>query len=93
MNHAPESGDCELNRDQVEGDPQPTELAQWLPEEGRWWTERALRNRGGLDDKRMTGSFLLGLDRGRWKFRIFTDDERHHVFGRPGIGTIPPTPD
>ena len=92
MNRVPDPGDRDLNPGEFEGEPQPTELAQWLPDEARWWAESALRRRGGLDEKRLTGSFLQEASDGRWRFRIFTDDERHHVFGMPGTGTIPPTP-
>jgi hypothetical protein len=90
MNPAP--GDLPLDPSEVEGSPQPPELAQWLPEETKWWTAGALRSRGGLDDARVTGSFLARRDDGRWSFRIFTADERDHVFGKPGTGTVPPTP-
>ena len=93
MIRLPDPGDRDLNPGEFEGEPEPTELAQWLPDERRWWTQSALRARGGLDDKRVTGSFLVAHGDGSWSFRVFTDDERHHVFGTPGTGTIPPTPD
>ena len=89
MNPAP--GDVMIDLRQVEGRPHPTELAQWLPDEEKWMTERALRSRGGLDDLRVTGCFLKPVGE-RWSFRVFTSEERDHIFGKPGTGTIPPTP-
>jgi hypothetical protein len=88
----PQPGDIDLDRGEIEGKPNPNELAQWLPSERKWWAESALRERGGMDPERLTGCFLAEGRDGAWRFRIFTDDEKRLVFGRTGAGTIPPTP-
>ena len=90
MSHAP--GDGFLDPAEFEGTPHPPELAQWIPEEKKWWTAEALRSRGGLDDARVTGTFLARRKDGRWSFRVLTADQRDHVFGKPGTGTVPPDP-
>jgi hypothetical protein len=80
---------------QIEGAPRPDMLAQWVANESRsWWTEEALKTKGGLSLERTTACFIRRGAKG-WFLKVFTDQERQEALGgrlSGGFGFNDPPP-
>jgi hypothetical protein len=82
------SAEIVILANEIQGNPRPRDLGQWVPHEDRpWWTEDALAVKRGLSPERTTGRFVERADAG-WRIHVLNDAERAALF-RAKAGSFP----
>ena len=75
---------------EIQGNPRPRGLGQWVPHEVRpWWTEDALATKRGLSPELTTGRFLERGEAG-WRIQVLNDVERAALFRIRSAGILRP---